>query len=351
MSFYDVIIVGAGQSALSVAYFLRRTKQSVLLLDAEEEGSGAWQHGWSSLRLFSPASWSSIAGWPMKDSGEQYPSRDHVVKYLREYEHRYGFNIVRPALVTEVVQIEGGFAVQSQDDSWNARAVVFATGTWRNPFIPNLEGAQSFLGEQVHSANYVSPEPFESKNVLVVGGGNSGAQILAEVSLVAEATTWVTLRPPEFLPDDVDGRVLFERATARLKAQQEGRDPTNLPGGFGDVVMVPSVLDARERGVLQAIEPFERFTPNGAVWNDGTAKSFDAVIWCTGFRPALQPLNSLGVVVDSKVQVDGTRSTQIPGLWFVGYGEWTGAASATLVGVMRTARSTALEVDEYLKQL
>ncbi|CAM5197762.1 putative oxidoreductase CzcO [Oligella ureolytica] len=83
MAFYDVIIVGAGQSALSVAYFLRRTKQSVLLLDAEKEGGGAWQHGWDSLRLFSPSSCSFIAGWPMPDTGEQYPGRDHVISYLR----------------------------------------------------------------------------------------------------------------------------------------------------------------------------------------------------------------------------------------------------------------------------
>ena len=79
---------------------------------------------------------------------------------------------------------------------------------------------------------------------MVVGGGNSAAQILAELSKVGE-TIWVTQDPPAFLPDEVDGRVLFERATARWKAQQEGRSIDDLPGGFGDIVMVPSVLAAR----------------------------------------------------------------------------------------------------------
>jgi cation diffusion facilitator CzcD-associated flavoprotein CzcO len=105
---------------------------------------------------------------------------------------------------------------------------------------------------------------------MVVGGGNSGAQILAEVSLVAQSTTWVTLEPPAFLPDEVDGRVLFERATARWQALQEGKDPENLPGGFGDIVMVPPVLDARQRGVLHSVGPFEK--PHGGRGSMGRRK-------------------------------------------------------------------------------
>ena len=348
MSFHDVIIVGAGQAGLSVAYFLRRSNLSVLLLDAEEAGGGAWQHGWDSLRLFSPASWSSIAGWPMPASGEQYPSRDHVVDYLRKYEARYELKIERPVCVTGIEPTEQGFQVNAGVRSWHSRAVVFATGTWRNPFVPNVEGLMSFKGQQLHSAQYASPEPFTGKRVMVVGGGNSGAQILAEVSLVAQSTTWVTLEPPAFLPDEVDGRVLFERATARWQALQEGKDPESLPGGFGDIVMVPPVLDARLRGVLHSVGSFEKLMVDGAQWGDGSTEPFDAIIWCTGFRPALQPLETLGVVNESRVTVDGTQVHGVPGLWLVGYGEWTGPASATLIGVMRTARSTASEITQYL---
>lgn len=206
----------------------------------------------------------------------------------------------------------------------------------------------SFKGQQLHSPQYASPEPFTGKRVMVVGGGNSGAQILAEVSLVAQSTTWVTLEPPAFLPDEVDGRVLFERATARWQALQEGKDPESLPGGFGDIVMVPPVLDARLRGVLHSVGSFEKLMADGAQWGDGSTEPFDAIIWCTGFRPALQPLETLGVVNESRVTVDGTQVHGVSGLWLVGYGEWTGPASATLIGVMRTARSTASEITRYL---
>lgn len=345
---HDVIIIGGGQAALSVAYFLRRTARSVLILDAEGQGGGAWQHAWDSLRLFSPAAWSSIAGWPMPSTGSTYPSRDDVVAYLRAYEARYAFEIERPVWVRSVVRTPTGFEVRSDSRVWSAPAVVSATGTWRQPFIPDYPGRDAFRGVQLHSAQYRHPEPFTGQRVLVVGGGNSGAQILAEVSTTAAEAVWVTPTKPSFLPDEVDGRVLFERATARWRAVQEGRSIDALPGGLGDIVMVPPVVDARRRGVLNAVRPFVRMTADGVVWGDGTTSAVDAVIWCTGFRPSLDHLTGLGFTGDAPPGVEGTRSSSVPGLWFVGYGEWTGMASATLVGVMRSAKETAIEIDGSL---
>ena len=183
--------------------------------------------------------------------------------------------IDRPALVDVVERSTGGLLVRSGTKTWQAKAVVSATGSWRHPFVPAYPGREMFAGQQLHSADYGGAAPFTGQRVLVVGGGNSGAQILAEVSQVAEVV-WVTEKPPVFLPDDVDGRVLFERATERWRAQQEGRPVDNLPGGFGDIVMVPPVVDARARGVLHAREPFARFTAHGVQWTDGTAQEIDA---------------------------------------------------------------------------
>lgn len=344
----DVIVIGGGQAALATAYFLRRTGLSFMLLDAEEGPGGAWRHGWDSLRLFSPATWSSIAGWMMPPVQDGYPKRDQVIDYLTRYEARYQFPIERPVRVTSVERKDDILRVHTEHGHWDAKAVVSATGTWSNPFIPAYPGIELFQGQQLHSAHYVEAGPFSGQRVLVVGGGNSGAQILAEVSKVAD-TTWVTPTEPMFLPDDVDGRVLFERATERWKAQQEGRDIGQPVGGLGDVVMVPPVVEARERGVLHAVRPFVRFTRDGVVWPDGAETAVDAVIWCTGFKPALEHLASLQLINDQgRVDVEGTRAVHEPKLWLVGYGEWTGSASATLIGVTRTARSTVAEIEEFL---
>lgn len=345
---HDVIVIGGGQAALACAWYLNRSDLSFLLLDEQPAPGGAWLHAWKSLHLFSPAAWSSIPGWQMPASKATYPDRAEVIDYLTRYEQRYGFAVERPVHVDAVFAEADHLRVVAGEKCWRARAVISATGTWGNPYIPCYPGRQRFKGMQVHSAFYPDPLAFAGKKVLVVGGGNSGAQILAEVSQVAE-TTWVTREKPRFLPDEVDGRILFERATERWKAQQEGREPAHLPGGFGDIVMVEPVREARERGVLVARPPFERFDADGVIWADGARLDLDAVIWCTGFGPSLEHLRSLGVVQpDGRVEVEGTRSLIEPRLWLVGYGDWTGMASATLIGVGRYARSTVEQITRSL---
>jgi cation diffusion facilitator CzcD-associated flavoprotein CzcO len=321
-----------------------------VLLDAEEGPGGAWRHGWPSLRLFSPASWSSIAGWPMQYEGDGTPRAQDVVDYLEAYEQRYQLEVQRPVHVRSVTATAGSNVLVAHTDKgdWSASAVVSATGTLTQPEIPAYPGAELFAGAQMHSSAYRGPDSFGGKRVLVVGGGNSGAQIYAELSRVANAS-WVTLEEPRFLPDDVDGRVLFERATERWRALQEGRSVAEGIGGLGDIVMVPPVKEARDRGVLVTVRPFDRLTSHGVVWRTGVEEPIDAIIWCTGFNPALQHLRSLDIVdATGRVRVDGTRSMEQPRLWLVGYGEWTGMASATLIGVMRTARTTASEIEASL---
>jgi putative flavoprotein involved in K+ transport len=273
-----------------------------------------------------------------------YPTRDDVLNYLSRYEARYDFPIERPVRVKAVKSAGERLEVVTDKQTFVARAVVSATGTWSHPYVPDIEGRELFRGEQVHSAHYSRPDDYRARTVLVVGGGNSGAQIVAEIAPVAR-TLWVTTHDPVFLPDDVDGRVLFERAVARMKA-----GPSDTPvGGIGDIVMVPPVKAARERGDLASVRPFNRMTPGGVVWADGSEMAVDAVIWCTGFRPALDHLAPLGVVEDDgRVLVDGQRSIKEPHLWLAGYGDWCGPGSATLMGAARTARKLAVELSEQL---
>lgn len=345
----DVVVVGGGQAGLATGYYLRRTPLRFAILDAAEAPGGAWLRTWDSLRLFSPARWSSLPGWPMRGGPDEYPTRDEVVAYLAAYESRYQLPVRRPVRVAAVHRAGERLAVESDAGTWTARAVVSATGSWERPYLPPVPGRETFRGVQLHSAEYRSPRPFAGKRVLVVGGGNSGAQVLAELSRVADAA-WATLEPPTFLPDEVDGRFLFEQATERYRAKLEGRDP-GPPRSLGDVVMVAPVREARARGALAAVRPPVRFTATGVVWPDGREERVDAVVWCTGFRPALAHLEPLGVVgEDGRVAVRGTRALAEPRLWLVGYGEWTGFASATTIGVGRSARAAVQEVEAALAE-
>lgn len=345
---FDVIVIGGGQAGLAVGYYLKRAELDFIILDNQSKSGGAWQHTWPSLRLFSPALMSSLPGklMPKAKHGE-YPHRDEVLSYLAGYEQHYQLPVYRPHQVQSVERDIAHNCLKVSDGkySWLAKAVVSATGSWSNSQIPNIEGRQRFKGEQCHSAHYAGPQAYQGKRVLIVGGGNSGAQIYAELAEVANAS-WVTREPPLFLPDDVDGRVLFERATARISGQQ-----TDTPvGGIGDIVMVPPVKAARDKGLLNTKPMFSRFTAQGVIWPDGTEEPIDAVIWCTGFKAELQHLTALDVLdADGKVQVVQGQAVKEPRLWLFGYGDWASPGSATLIGAGRSARENVPALLHFLQ--
>lgn len=356
----DVVVVGGGQAALAAGYYLQRANRDLpsgrdplrfVLLDQRGSAGGAWSDGWQSLRLFSPAAYSSLPGWamPPEEGGGDTPAAEHVRRYLEAYEQRYQLPVQRPVAVTTVERHgSGGFRVVTDRGAWSARVVINATGTWGRPFWPRYPGMSTFRGRQLHTQHYRRAGDFDKARVVVVGGGNSAAQIAADLAGRREGTvTWTTLRPPRYLPDDVDGRALFDIATRAVR----NPDPTQQQGvaSLGDIVAVPTVRDARDRGLLQAQPMFDRLTPAGVAW-DAPSRQVDAdvIIWCTGFRPDLAHLAAPGLrrhqghpVTDPELP---TRSVDEPRLFFLGYGDWCGAASATLIGVGPAARATVAAV-------
>ncbi|QUX30600.1 NAD(P)/FAD-dependent oxidoreductase [Nocardiopsis akebiae] len=347
----DVAVIGGGQVGLAAGYFLRRAKADFVILDDREEPGGSWPEYWDSLRLFSPAAHSMLPGWWMPaEEGQEYPSARHVAWYLTEYERRYALPVRRSVHVRRVERAGSRLRLVTDGDTWSARYVISATGTWRAPHIPDIPGRDVFEGEQLHTVDYRRPEEFVGRHVAVVGGGNSAAQILAEVSAVTR-TTWITSRPPRFLPDDVDGRALFALATGSQKAAERGEAH---PGGIaelGDIVVVPSVSEARKRGDTKAEPMFDRLTHTGMAWADGSTVECDVIVWCTGFYPVLRHLDSLGLVNErGRVVVEGTRVVAQPRLHLLGYGDWTGPASATLIGAARTAKATVAKIIQELER-
>ncbi|MDT0328616.1 ArsO family NAD(P)H-dependent flavin-containing monooxygenase [Nocardiopsis lambiniae] len=347
----DVAVIGGGQAGLAAGYFLRRAKADFVILDAGNGPGGSWPEYWDSLRLFSPAAHSMLPGWWMpEEEGREYPSAAHVAWYLGAYEHRYDLPVRRPVRVRRVERADDRLRLTTDGDTWSARYVISATGTWRSPYIPDIPGRDVFEGGQLHTVDHRRPDGFAGRRVVVVGGGNSAAQILAELSEVAD-TTWVTARRPRFLPDDVDGRALFAIATGARKAADRGEPGPAGIADLGDIVVVPSVREARERGALKAEPMFDHLTRTGVAWADGTTMDCDVILWCTGFRPVLDHLAPLGLVDErGRIPVVGTRSRAEPRLHLLGYGDWTGPASATLIGAGRTAKAAVAEVVGSLRE-
>ena len=275
-------------------------------------------------------------------------------RYLEAYEQRYQLPVQRPVTVTAVEhEPDGdGFRVATDQGSWSTRVIISATGTWGRPFWPRYPGMTTFRGRQLHTQHYRRAGDFEKARVVVVGGGNSAAQITADLAGRRSGTvTWVTQRPPRYLPDDVDGRALFAIATRAVRSKDPSRQGV---GSLGDIVAVPTVRDARDRGLLHAQPMFDRLTPTGVAWDKPPRQvAADVIIWCTGFRPDLAYLTGLGLtrhhghpVTDPDLP---TRSLDHSGLFFLGYGDWCGPASATLIGVGPAARATVSALTAEIK--
>jgi len=311
----DAIIIGAGQAGLATAYYLRKAGADFLLLDNQVAPGGSWQQMWPSLTLFSTHEFSHLPGWPMPPYNG-FPPASHVVDYLTRYEQRYDLPVERPVTVDTVEPEGDGFVVRAGEREWRATHVVAATGTWAAPFVPSYPGSR--IGGFWHAANYPGPETFRGKTVSVVAGAYSGKQIAAELTQVADVT-WYTRGQPRWMPDDVDGRVLFRRNRQRALAILRGEPDPGADSRLGDIVMVPEVRAARDSGRLRATPMFTSLDEVDA----------DHLIWCTGFRPALGPVRGL---------------LDHPDVHLVGYGDWTGPGSATITGVGPYAKEAARRI-------
>lgn len=322
---HPAIVIGGGQSGLATAYYLRRYGIEHLILDDQDRPGGAWLHVWPSMTLFSNSASSNLPGKPMPGY-PGFPPASHVIEYLAEYENRYELGVERN---TEVIDVrwkqadeegcDGAYVVSAADGrQWRARNIVAATGTWKQPFVPHLPGA--YTGEQWHSAHYPGTEPFRGASVAVVGAANSGAQIAAD--LIADPAvgpvTWYTRHEPRWMPDDVDGRVLFQHSRERLRAMQRGEPDPGSESEWGDIVALPHLQRLRDSGRIVS-------TP---MFNSLDEVTTDHLIWCTGFRPALRPFR----------HVLAGREPLHDGFYFVGYGNWVGPGAATITGVAPFAK-------------
>ncbi|PZF54952.1 pyridine nucleotide-disulfide oxidoreductase [Curtobacterium sp. MCSS17_008] len=360
-----VAVVGAGQAGLSAAHHLRRrgfralrepggtaasgVDRTVVVLDANPRPGGAWQHRWAPLRMATVNGIHDLPGMPLPPVDADESANSAVPRYFAAYESHEDLPVLRPVRVDAVAPLDdrpdGPLLVTTDHGSWRVRTVVNATGTWNTPVVPDVPGAETFLGEQLHSRGYTAAERFRGRRVAVVGGGVSAVQLLGEISLVT-STVWYTRREPVFLPGgfvhEVDGVDVERRVAADVRA---GRPPASIVSYTG-LVWTDAARDAARRGVLDRRPMFTRMRPHGVVEADGSDTSVDVVLWATGYRADLDhlaPMRLRGPL--GGVPVVGTQVVGEPRVHLIGYGP-----SQSTVGANRAGRSAARDLDRWLDE-
>ncbi|MEU0492338.1 NAD(P)-binding domain-containing protein [Nocardiopsis sp. NPDC006139] len=330
-------VIGAGQAGLAAAHASSRRGVRALVLEAAGHPGGSWPHYYDSLTLFSPARFSGLPGRPMPGDPDRYPRRDEVVSYLRDYAARLDADLRCGHRVERVVRDGDGFLLTLADGSRiRSRAVVSATGGFARPHRPEPPGLADFTGAVLHAAEYRSPEPFAGLRVVVVGGGNSGVQIAAELAGTARVTL-ATRSPVAWAEQRPLGRdIHWWFVRSGLDAAPLGRLWARAPVLVND--------DGRYRAAVAAGAPdrremFTRLEGDEVTWADGSVERVDAVLLATGYRPALDHLAPTGALDrEGRPLHRGGVSTAVPGLGYVGLEFQRTFASATLRGVGRDAR-------------
>lgn len=343
----SVIVVGGGAAGLSAAAALKQTGIDVVVLEQDPQIGGTWARRYDRLHLHTVRGFSGLAHYAIPRRYPRYLPRDEFVAYLRDYAGHFGLKVVTQCKVEKIARdgSGSGWRVQTADgDSWHASAVVVATGQYRVPATPEWPGVPSFRGWLSHSVAYSNAKPYVGKRVLVVGAGNSGAEIATDIAENGGKFVALSIRtPPAIVPRDPFGMPVqrtgimlsvlppaiadrIGRLTARIVLGDLTKYKIPKPSwGPFSARRIPLIdvgfVSAVKRGLVQVRPGVERLTPTGAVYADGVEEPFDAIIAATGFATGLEELiDGDGVLneVSEPVAASG-EPTARPGLYFIGF--------------------------------
>jgi putative flavoprotein involved in K+ transport len=339
----ETLVIGGGQAGLAVGYHLRRRKLPFLIVEEKPRLGEAWRNRWDSLRLFTPGRYSSLPGRPFPGSPSAYPSKDAVADYLETYAREFELPVRTGVRVDRLSAAGGAFEALCGGEVVSARNVVVATGAYHHPRVPGFAAELDASVFQLHSSGYRSRGQLQKGDVLVVGAGNSGAEIAME--LARDHRIWLsgpdTGEEPTragSIPDRLFTPVMWAMATRLTLDTWMGR---KLRDRFLDPPRgIPLGRVRRKELVAAGIERVGRTT--GAregypLLDDGRVLKASNVIWCTGYTPDFSWIEiPLPVRHGFPVQNRGIVDS-VPGLYFVGLLFLYSISSALLGGVGRDA--------------
>jgi len=366
----QTVVVGAGPAGLAVAAMLGQYGASYTILEKADFVGSAWRDRYDGLRLHTVRWLSALPGAPIPRRYGPWVRRDDLVAYLEQYAHRFQ---IRPEFGVEVTRIEREAAkwrLETSAGNREADTVVVATGCSHTPYVPDWAGRESFAGSLRHSRDYREPSNYRNRRVLVVGAGNSAAEIAVEVAGVA-AEVWLSVRtPPNIVRRDVFGvpsqvvGIALRRVPETLMNPLAGMmrrlsvpdlSAYGLPAPPGDgftqflrsrtvPILDHGFVTALRSGRIRVVPPVESVRSKEVRMVDGTILRPDDIIAATGYRPDLEQLvGHLGVLDKSGFpKVHGAHTApNAPGLYIVGI-------SVELTGLLREITREARDVSRRI---
>ena len=338
----EAIVVGAGPAGLATSRELLRRGVSHRVLERGDRLGYSWANYYDSLVLHTGKHMSALPGLRFPASAPLYPAREEFLAYLDRYATKFQLPIETGAEVARIERAPDRWIVQTRTGaSFAAKAVVIATGISANPVMPEIPGRERFRGCVRHSVEYQRPGDCRGRRVLVVGVGNSGAEISSELARAGAVVTIAVRSGAVIVPRDIAGIPIqyisilvgwlprrAQRAAATLmgRAAAAFRPKAALPPPNPSLcVRVPIIgfhlTDALRTGTIRLKGGLDAFTSDGVKFSDGSTEAFDEVILATGFRAAV---GMLGDQIGLDACGYGQRrsrviSTDQPDLYFVGH--------------------------------
>lgn len=329
---YDVVVIGGGQAGLSMGYFLQKTNLNFVILDKHKQVGEVWRDRYDSLVLFTPRSYSQLPGLPFKGDPSTFPNKNEIADYLEEYARTFSLPIQLGTEVQQLDKLDDGFQITTTNTIIKAKRVIIATGPFQSPRIPSFANQLSNEIIQLHSSQYKNPDQLKPGSVLVVGGGNSGAQIAVELS--ESHDTYLSISQNiRHLPLVLGGKSIFwwfdhlgilrtnKNSFIGKKIRQQG-DPI-----FG-FELKEKVKSKKIRILSRAFDSSEE----EVLFEDHSPIKVENVIWATGFESNYSWIN-IPHVFDSGKPKHNRGMTEVDGLYFLGLPWQFRRGSALLLGV------------------
>jgi putative flavoprotein involved in K+ transport len=346
--YVETLVIGGGQAGLATGYHLSRRGLDYAVVDANDRIGDAWRNRWDSLRLFTPSWFNGLPGMPFPGYDWAFPSKDEMADYLESYARHFDIPVETGVKVERLSREGGLFVATAGERRFTADNVVVAMSSWQKPRIPEFAGELDPGIIQLHVSQYANPDQLQAGSVLVVGAGNSGAEVAKELA----RTHQVWLSGPDtgtipFRPESVAarvlmrfvGRVVFHRVLTT--STPIGRRARPKMVSSGEPLLRVKPRDLAEAGVARVprVNGVQDAKPQ---LDDGRIIDAANVVWCTGYHPGFSWID-LPVIRDETQQPSHRRGIveEMPGLYFVGLKFLYSVSSEQIHGVGRDAAHIA----------